>query len=114
MKIINSFTLVLLFLFSQDLLAQADCRIIFDAGSSGTRLYIYEKGSGENAWIEHEGPKVEAIADPVREIRGKKWSNMQDTVDLIPKSLTLIKMPGQWHPFDWEKKCKIISASVLA
>jgi hypothetical protein len=114
MKIINSFTLVLLFLFSRDLFAQADCRIIFDAGSSGTRLYIYEKGSGENAWIEHEGPKVEAIADPVREIRGKKWSNMQETVDLIPKSLTLIKMPGQWHPFDWEKKCKIISASVLA
>ncbi|MFI5391458.1 MAG: nucleoside phosphatase, partial [Bacteriovoracales bacterium] len=72
MKIINAFTLVLLFLFSRDLFAQADCRIIFDAGSSGTRLYIYEKGSGENAWIEHEGPKVEAIADPVREIRGKK------------------------------------------
>ncbi len=115
MRIFNSFVLVLLFLFSAQLLAQSNCRIIYDAGSSGTRLYIYEKAPGVNAWIEHEGPKVDAIADPVREIRGKKWSNMVDAVDLIPKALELIKFPGQqWQAFNWEKKCNIISASVLA
>ena len=49
-----------------------NCQIVFDAGSSGTRLYVYEKKN--NSWIEHEGPKGSALADPVREIRGAKWS----------------------------------------
>ena len=26
-----------------------------------------------NSWIEHEGRKGSALADPVREIRGAKW-----------------------------------------
>ncbi len=88
---------------------------MYDAGSSGTRLYIYEKNITTNAWIEHEGPKVEAMADPVREIRGKKWSDMNEVVQTIPKALDLIKTTGnKWKAFDWEKNCKLISASVLA
>jgi len=88
---------------------------MYDAGSSGTRLYIYEKTAGTNAWIEHEGPKVEALADPVREIRGKKWSDMNEVVQTIPKALDLIKTTGnKWKAFDWEKNCNIVSAVVLA
>lgn len=109
------FILMVLFLFSTQLWAKVNCRIIFDAGSSGTRLYIYEKTTGLNTWIEHEGPKVEALADPVREIRGKKWSNMEEVVQTIPKALDLIKTTStDWKAFDWEKNCTIISASVLA
>ena len=115
MKFFNAFLLVLIFLFSKQVFAKVDCRIIFDAGSSGTRLYVYEKTSGVNVWIEHEGPKVEAIADPVREIRGKHWSNMNEVVQTIPKALDLIKTTSpDWKAFDWEKTCTIISASVLA
>lgn len=114
-KIFNTFFLAILFLFSGQLLAKTDCRIMFDAGSSGTRLYIYEKTTGTNAWIEHEGPKVEAIADPVREIRGKKWSDMNQVVQTIPKALDLIKTASnKWKAFDWEKNCNIVSAGVLA
>jgi GDA1/CD39 (nucleoside phosphatase) family len=115
MKIFNAFLLTALFLFSNQLFAKTNCRIIFDAGSSGTRLYVYERASGPNTWIEHEGPKVEALADPVREIRGKKWSNMQEVVQTIPKALDLIKTDStNWKAFDWEKNCTIVSASVLA
>lgn len=96
-------------------MAKVNCRIIFDAGSSGTRLYIYEKTAGGNTWIEHEGPKVEALADPVREIRGKKWENLQEVVQKIPKALDLIKTNSKdWKAFDWENNCNIISANVLA
>lgn len=115
MKFFHSFFLIFSFLFSIQLFAKANCRIIFDAGSSGTRLYIYEKGTGVDTWIEHEGPKVEALADPVREIRGKKWSNMEEVVQTVPKALDLIKTTSpNWKAFDWEKNCTITSASVLA
>ena len=46
--------------------AQHTCHIMYDAGSSGTRLYIYEQQ--DSIWVPHEGPKVGALADPVREI----------------------------------------------
>ncbi len=96
-------------------MAKTDCRIIFDAGSSGTRLYIYEKSENTNVWIEHEGPKAEAIADPVRGIRGKNWSNMAEVVKTIPNALDLVKTTTNgWKAFDWEKNCNLISASVLA
>lgn len=104
-----------LFFYSSYIMAAPNCRILYDAGSSGTRLFIYEKTTGLNKWIEHKGPKVEALADPIRQIKGKKWKDMKKTVQSLSLALDTIKNPGKkWKPFDWEKKCKIVSASVLA
>src|SRR5262245_54410589 len=54
---------------------RSTCYIVYDAGSSGTRLYIYAQDDAELR--EHEGPKVSALADPVRELRGKTWNDAE-------------------------------------
>lgn len=79
------------------------CHIMFDAGSSGTRLYIYEQQGSE--WISHEGPSVGALADPVRE----NWSDAQQMVNNIVDSLDEYK-----ETFDWSTHCNIESASIFA
>ncbi len=96
------------------------CYVMYDAGSSGTRLYIYEK-LGDN-WTEHEGPKVSALADPVREIRGKRWQDADAVTTEVVNALDDIKKDGplqdngkpKWEAFDWETQCNIASASVYA
>ena len=40
------------------------CYIIYDAGSSATRLFIYQET--ESGWVKHKGPETTALADPVR------------------------------------------------
>ncbi|OQW93475.1 MAG: hypothetical protein BWK79_10920 [Beggiatoa sp. IS2] len=97
----------------------AACHIVYDAGSSGTRLYIYEQQ--DKAWLEHEGPKVSALADPVREIRGKHWKDAESVTIEVVSALDSIKQDGPvkgdkpaWKAFDWTKHCQIKSAGVYA
>jgi len=96
------------------------CQVIYDAGSSGTRLYLYEKKN--NIWTEHEGPKGTALADPVREIRGLKWSDKKNVVREVTNLLDDITKDGpryaggdlEWKAFDWRKHCDVTTASVFA
>ena len=116
--------LISMTLISSVLLASAawrasDCHIIYDAGSSGTRLYIYQQ-QGEQ-WLTHTGPKVSALADPVREIRGKTWADAGRVTDEVIAALADIRVPGpdskgkpKWPAFDWQQQCDVKSARVLA
>lgn len=96
------------------------CQVVYDAGSSGTRLYIYEKKN--NSWIEHEGPKGSALADPVREIRGAKWSQRKELINEIMSLLDTILQDGPkysggglaWKAFNWRKACDVKIASIFA
>ncbi len=96
------------------------CHIIYDAGSKGTRLYIYEQSSP--GWIRHIGPKTGAMADPVREMRGKTMADAETVVNDIVNMLEQIRTAGpttekgkpQWPAFDWRKNCSVRSASVYA
>ena len=99
---------------------RAPCRIVYDAGSSGTRLYIYERHASQ--WLEHAGPKVGALADPVREIRGRKWTDADAVVGNVVDSLAQIRTNGpadrqgrpEWPAFDWTERCTIVTADVYA
>jgi hypothetical protein len=94
------------------------CYVIIDAGSSGTRLFIYEKHG--TAFIEHEGPKVSALADPIRENRGKKHSDIDAVTTEVASTLDDIKVDGplgkkdkpKWKAFDWTTACRVESAVV--
>lgn len=94
------------------------CYIVFDAGSSGTRLYIYEK-LGENLQ-EYPGPKVTALADPIREIRGKKIKDIEAVATEVVSALDDIKHDGpqdkngnpKWKAFNWATQCHVVSAVV--
>lgn len=96
------------------------CHIIFDAGSSGTRLYVYERQGSQ--WVAHEGPKVGALADPVREVRGKTWRDAEAVTDEVVQALDAIKQDGPdkghgkptWSAFDWSTQCTVASAKVFA
>lgn len=106
-------------LFSLAAHGSSDCRIVFDAGSSGTRLYVFEKQGTD--WVEHEGPKVSALADPVRQIRGKTWDDADALVTEVVGTLDSIKLNGptetarnKWKPFDWSAGCATLSAGVYA
>jgi hypothetical protein len=100
-------------------LEKSKCYITYDAGSSGTRLYIYEQqGIG---LIEHEGPKVSALADPAREIRGKTWQDADAVTTEVASALDDIQTDGpldngepKWQAFDWTTECNVISASAYA
>ncbi len=88
--------------------AQHKCHIMYDAGSSGTRLYIYEQQ--DSKWVPHEGPKVGALADPVREIQGNEWEEAANkVVENVVQALDDMK-----KDFDWSTQCKIASATVFA
>jgi hypothetical protein len=87
--------------------------VIYDAGSSGTRLYVYEKQGDD--WLEHAGPKVSALADPVREIRGKSWQDADAVTDEVVAALDDIKQDGeQWQAFDWSQHCAVQATKVFA
>jgi len=96
------------------------CRIVYDAGSSGTRLFIYELHNTK--WREHVGPKVSALADPVREILDRQWADAEAVVAEVVNSLEQIKVAGpvddegqvKWPAFDWSEQCRVVSASVYA
>ncbi len=95
------------------------CYIVYDAGSSGTRLYIYEQ-LGANL-ISHEGPKVSALADPIRYTHGKDLSDLDTITNEVASALDLIKLDGpleegkpKWSGFDWSKQCEAQSVKVFA
>lgn len=100
--------------------ADAQCHIIYDAGSKGTRLYIYQQTDFE--WIRHSGPKLGALADPVRLERGKTMADAGAVVDDIVNALEQMRSNGPvdqkgkpaWPGFDWRETCDVQSASVYA
>jgi len=98
----------------------SSCHIIYDAGSSGTRLYVYQQtGAG---WVKHRGPKTDALADPVREIRGKTMSDAGSVVGDIVMALEEMRRDGplnkkgtpRWPAFDWQQHCNIETVAVYA
>jgi hypothetical protein len=96
------------------------CYVVYDAGSKGTRLYIYQLQASQ--WIEHQGPRSSALADPVREIRDKTMSDAGVVVDDIVSLLDEIRVDGplnkkgepKWPGFDWQQACRIDAVSVYA
>lgn len=97
-----------------------DCYIIFDAGSKGTRLYVYQRsGSG---WLEHRGPRTVALADPVRQIRGKTMDDAGSVIGEIVATLADIRTDGpldgkgepEWPAFDWQSRCNVQAVMVYA
>lgn len=117
------FALIVLSVFScassNTLPEKSACYIIFDAGSSGTRLYVYQQIDLE--LIAHEGPKVSALADPIRSIRGKTPAHIEavtnevvSSLDLIMEDAPLIKGKPKWEQFDWNQQCDLVSTKVYA
>ena len=51
-----------------------DCHIIYDAGSSATRLFIYQETA--SGWLKHKGPETDPLSDPIRRNRGKSLSDV--------------------------------------
>jgi len=90
---------------------QIDCSIMYDAGSTGTRLYVYQKST--TGWIKHTGPGATALADPIRGIHGKTMADADEVVDEIVRSLEKIRFDGPpnkngeplWPAFDWRELC---------
>jgi hypothetical protein len=98
----------------------SSCHAIYDAGSSGTRLYFYQRKNGQ--WIEHKGAKVSALADPIRANRGKSMEDIDRVIDEVVAALDSIRTEGEadkygkpaWQAFDWKKQCQLASVQVLA
>jgi len=96
------------------------CHIIYDAGSKGTRLYIYEET--DSGWLKHSGPRTVALADPVRKIRGKTMDDAEEVVESIVAALDGMRSDGPvnkdgkpgWQAFEWRRQCDVQSVSVYA
>ena len=96
------------------------CFVMYDAGSKGTRLYIYQQQASN--WVEHHGPRSAALADPVRAIRGKTMSDAETVIEDIVSLLDEIRHEGPldkmgesiWPAFDWQKECRFDGVSVYA
>jgi len=96
------------------------CHVIFDAGSSATRLYIYQQSDA--GWIRHDGPKTAALADPVRGNRGKTMADAEAVTSEIVMALDQLIDDGppnksgenKWTAFDWRSQCRVDSAAVYA
>jgi hypothetical protein len=96
------------------------CQLVFDAGSSGTRLYIYAKQGAR--WTEHAGPRTDALADPVRQIRGKTHADIESVTSNVVDQLQRVQQDGparadgkpQWQAFNWPARCQVTDAMVLA
>ncbi len=100
--------------------APVACQVVFDAGSSGTRLFLYAKeGMG---WREVAGPKTDALADPVRQIRGKRHADIDAVTRSVVNQLERVRSDGpakangqpEWQGFDWPARCRVTNAMVLA
>lgn len=96
------------------------CHIIYDAGSKATRLYVYEQAA--DGWLKHYGPRRNALADPVRGIRGKTMADVDELVNDMVSALDEMRGDGfvnkkgktKWPAFDWQTKCNIETAAVYA
>lgn len=95
-----------------------DCYVMYDAGSSGSRLYIYERAA--TGWTAHRGPKTPALADPARGNRGKTMADAGETVDAMVAALDDMRVDGPpnrkgtplWTAFDWRRQCHVVAAYV--
>ncbi len=98
----------------------AACQVIYDAGSSGTRLYIYQQTT--TGWINHRGPRMAALADPLRGNRKKTMADVDALTDTIAAALVDIRSDGplnkkgdpRWAAFDWQTQCRLDSVAVYA
>ena len=96
------------------------CHIVYDAGSSKTRLFIYEQSA--TAWLQHRGPKTGALADPVRGEHGKTMADAGSVVDDAVTALENMRRTGpidkngepEWPAYDWKKHCDIKTVAVYA
>jgi hypothetical protein len=96
------------------------CYIIYDAGSSATRLFIYEET--DSGWLKHKGPETDAFSDPVRRNRGKSMSDANNVIANILITLDNIRRDGppdengdpEWPAFDWRSRCNLKAAAVYA
>ncbi len=96
------------------------CHIVYDAGSSSTRLHVYEATA--TGWVQHRGPRTGALADPVRGIHGKTMSDASAVVGDIVSALEGIRRDGpldnngqpEWPAFDWRKQCDVEAVAVYA
>lgn len=98
----------------------SDCYIIYDAGSSETRLFIYQETA--TGWLKHKGPETDALSDPIRRNRGKSMSDVNTVVTDVLIALDDIRRDGppgkngkpEWPAFDWQYQCKIQAVDVYA
>lgn len=96
------------------------CHIIYDAGSSATRLFVYQETA--TGWLKHKGPETGALADPVRRNRGKSLSDTNTVIGDILISLDNMRRDGppdkngepEWAAFNWPNHCILKSAAVYA
>lgn len=96
------------------------CHIVYDAGSSKTRLFIYQQTA--IGWLSHHGPETDALADPVRRVRGKTMADAGSVVDDAVTALEAMRLAGPvdkngkplWPAFDWKKHCDIRSVAAYA
>ena len=96
------------------------CYIIYDAGSSATRLFIYQETT--TGWLMHKGPQTGALSDPIRRTRGKSMSDANNTISDVLIALDNIRRTGppdkdgelQWTAFDWQLHCSTLAAVVYA
>jgi hypothetical protein len=107
--------LLFISLISPSVLAMShDCKAVIDAGSSSTRLYVFEKQGDK--WTEYRGDTVSALADPVRSIRGKTWQDADRVVAEVTSLLgpTTKAQSLEASRLSWKKQCKLSSISVYA
>jgi len=94
------------------------CNVVYDAGSSRSRLFIYEQTA--KGWSMHRGPGTAALADPIRGNRGKTMADAGSTVDALAAALDDIRVDGppngngvpRWLAFDWPRHCHVEAAYV--
>ena len=94
------------------------CYVVYDAGSSRSRLFIYEQTN--TGWLMHRGPGTAALADPIRGNRGKTMADADSTVNELVDALDDMRADGppnrngvpRWLAFDWRRQCHIEAAYV--
>ncbi len=99
-------------------LGKPACYVVYDAGSSRSRLFIYEQTA--SGWSMHRGPGTAALADPIRGNRGKTMADAGTTVDALVAALDDIRVNGppnrngipRWLAFDWQRECRVEAAYV--
>ena len=80
-----------------------DCYMIFDAGSSGTRLYFYSH-KADGTWEQHEEGKTDtALADPIRKIGPSIEKTITGILTLLDKAT-----------YPWKDTCKFKGVLIYA
>jgi len=94
------------------------CYVVYDAGSSRSRLFVYEQTA--SGWSIHRGPGTAALADPIRGNRGKTMADAGSTVAALVEALDDMRVDGPpgrngkplWPAFDWRRQCHVEAAYV--